>query len=257
MIFVTTALYSLAKKLGLTAASEEFMRQVGQVAEGLAKQRGEVGLAVLKTQPPPLAYVPAAYTVARVCLLDEIQVNINAGATVIAKARNIAAHSFLESPCDVWISVDDDVEVSVDALATMVEQCRKEQCIVVAPCLLRDSLTVNIEEHRVALEHKAPNGGRLQALKSGGFGCVAMARSALEAIVRDRAPWTLDWTHSDGIKRRVLFRDEIEAGKWYTEDTAFFLHLPASVAVWAVRNGRTVHNGQALDLATLEALVKA
>lgn len=261
MIFASTHLYSLAKKLGLEPASGEFMRQVHLVAEALAEQKHgprDVGFAVLKTQPPPAVFIPAAYTIGRAALVDEIQINVNAGATVIAKARNLAAHEFIEGLGDVWLSVDDDVEVSAEALATMVAQCKAEPCIVVAPCLQRDTLGVNIEPSAVVLEARTLNGGRLERIKSGGFGCVAMSRAALELVIESgvwgaEARW---WTHDDGIARRVLFRDEIDdQGRWHTEDRAFFLHVPASVPVYMVRTGRTVHSGQTLDLETLEAIV--
>lgn len=250
MIFVSTSLYSLAKRLGLEAAAGEFMRQVQAAATELGEPERAV---ILKAAPPAPVFVPAAYTVARCAFLGEVQLNVNAGATVIAKARTLAAHAFRESKCDVWVTVDDDVEVSIDALATMVSQCKAEPSIVVAPCLLRDTLTANISESRVAFETKAPNGARLQRIESGGFGCVALSRSALEAVYQ--ATPALDWTHDDGVSRRVLFRDQIERGRWFTEDTAFFRRVPPTVAVYACRTGETVHNGQRLDLATLEAIV--
>jgi hypothetical protein len=255
VIFVSTSLYSLAKRLGLEGAAAEFMRQVQAAATELGEPDRPV---VFKPAPPAPVFVPAAYTVARCAVLGEVQINVNAGATVIAKARNIAAHAFLESRCDVWVTVDDDVEVSLDALTTMVSQCKAEPSIVVAPCLLRDTLTANISESRVAFDMKAPNGARLQRIESGGFGCVAMSRALfermdLESKMANRL--TPFWDDADGVRRRVLFRDEIDGGKWFTEDTAFFRHVPASVGRYAVRVGETVHNGQRLDLATLEAIV--
>lgn len=267
MIFVSTSLYALARKLGLEPAAAEFMRQVQAAAQELGEPERAV---IFKPGPPAPVFVPAAYTVARCAWLGEVEINVNAGATVIAKARSLASHAFLESTCDVWVTVDDDVEVSLDALTTMVSQCKAEPSIVVAPCLLRDTLTANIAEGRVAFETQAPNGGRLQRIESGGFGCVALSRGALEAVIKAgdwprsrealeavvKSDWPGQWwEHSDGVKRRVLFRDEIDGGRWFTEDTAFFRNVPASVAVYAVRTGETVHNGQRLDLATLEAIV--
>lgn len=260
MIFVSTSLYALSRKLGLEASAREFMRQVEQAAQAL----GDVDRPAI-FRPDSIAeaargqvFIAAAHTVARVAWLGEVQINVNAGATVIAKARSLAAHAFLESKCDVWVTVDDDVEVSLEALTTMVSQCKAEPSIVVAPCLLRDTLTANISESRLAFETKAPNGGRLQKIDSGGFGCVAISRAALELVVNagdwpDGGTW---WQDADGVRRRVLFRDEIIGGKWFTEDTAFFRHVPAhGVGCYAVRTGETVHNGQRLDLATLEALI--
>jgi hypothetical protein len=258
MIFASTMLYALARKYGLQFAAEEFMRQVKAAAEDLAEQRRRVALVggtALKPPEAPAVYIPAANTIARVALLGEMQVNVNAGATVIAKARTIAAHEFLASPCGVWVSCDDDVEVSADALATMVAQCEAEPSIVIAPCLLRDTHTVNVDENLVRLETKGANGGKLSRVAAGGFGCFAISREALQAVlVAHDFP---EWTDEKGVSRRVLFRDEVIGGKWYTEDTAFFRRVPAHVRVYAVRTGYTVHNGQILDCDTLEALVPA
>lgn len=248
-LFVSTSLYALARKLGLAPASAEFMKQVGAAVEAI-----QLDQPVIFKPQEPRVFVPAAYTVARCALLGDVQINVNAGATVIAKARTLAAHAFRESKCDVWVTCDDDVEVSLDALTAMVSQCKKEPSIVVAPCLLRDSLTANIEPSSVEYETKAPSGGRLSRIQSGGFGCVAMSRDVLEAV-HDASPG-LCWTDVDGVSRRVLFRDELDGrGHWFTEDTAFFRRIPPRFGRWAVRTGETVHNGQRLDLATLEALV--
>lgn len=251
MIFVSTSLYAMARRLGLQGASSEFMRQVQAAAEELGEPERP---AIFKPPAAAPVFVAAAYTIARCAWLGEVQININAGATVIAKARTLAAHAFRESKCDVWVTCDDDVEVSLDALATMVSQCKKEPSIVVAPCLLRDTLTANIEPSSIAFETKAPSGGRLQRIQSGGFGCVAMSRDVLEAVY-DASP-ALCWTDQDGVSRRVLFRDELDGrGHWFTEDTAFFRRVPARFGRWAVRTGETVHSGQRLDLDKLEALV--
>lgn len=260
MIFASTMLYAIARKLGLGHASEEFMRQVRSVAEGLAERRSTP--AVLRPSSPPAAYIPAAYTIARLALLDQLEINVNAGATVIAKGRNISAHAFLESRCDVWVSCDDDVEVSDVALAAMVEQCKASPCFVIAPCLLRDTLTVNVEPFAVLEASSKPL--KVRRVAGGGWGCVAVSREALEAYAAEKAKRdTLDavslgashWTHTDGVSRAVLFRDEIERGHWYTEDTAFFRRVPRDIGIYAARVGHTVHNGQILDLETLEALV--
>lgn len=248
MIFASTMLYAVARKMGLEPAQAEFMRQVRKVTEWIQKPDGE-GFA----GGAPPAYIPAAFTLARAALLDDVQIHINAGATVIAKGRNISAHAFLESPCDVWLSCDDDVEVSAVALAAMVAQAKQEACWVVAPCLLRETLTVNIEERRIAFEFTGAKGARFQRIAGGGFGCVAVSRRALQIYLSELDAVPL-WQHTDGVTRPVLFRDELVGTEWYTEDTAFFRRVPASLPVYAVRAGHTVHNGQILDLETLEAL---
>ena len=251
LIFVSTMLYSASRKLGRVAANHELMRQV----QGLA----QAGAAALNDLDDPNWWgYPAAVTIARCALLGEVKVHVNAGATVIGKGRSIAACDFLEDKrAQVWVSVDDDVVVSCDALAAMVDQCLREPSIVVAPCVLRDTTAVNIvDPGPVLLEQKA--GCVLQRIGAGGFGCVAFSRSVIEAVHAVSEPWTDD----EGIERRAVFRDEVVNSRWWTEDVAFFPRAHAAMlhpsmqplGVYAVRRGRTTHNGQPLDLATLEAV---
>lgn len=251
LIFVSTMLYSASRKLGRVAANNELMRQV----QGLA----QAGASALNDLDDPNWWgLPAAATIARCALLGELKVHVNAGATVIGKGRSIAASDFLAEPrARVWVSVDDDVAVSCDALAAMVEQCLREPSIVVAPCFLRDTQAVNIVDPAPLLEEPAP-GCVLQRIASGGFGCVAFSREVVQVVSDwDSEPWTDD----EGIERRAVFRDTVLDGQWRTEDLDFFRRAkPAMKAhnrplgVYAVRRGRTTHGGQALDLATLEAV---
>ena len=255
LIFVSTMLYSASRKLGRVAANNELMRQV----QGLA----QAGAAALNDLDDANWWgYPAAVTIARCALLGEVQVHVNAGATVIGKGRSIAACDFLaEQRARVWVSVDDDVVVSCDALACMVEQCLREPSIVVAPCVLRDTTSINIVDPGPVLLEPS-KGCVLQRIGSGGFGCVAFSRSVIDRAYYEAGPEN-DWTDDEGIKRRAVFRDRVMDGKWFTEDLEFFEALRGyeqdeppkrKTGVYAVRRGRTTHNGQPLDLATLEAV---
>jgi len=254
VIFVSTMLYSASRKLGRVAANNELMRQV----QGLA----QAGASALNDLDDPNWWgLPAAVTIARCALLGEVKVHVNAGATVIGKGRSIAACDFLEEPrAKVWVSVDDDVAVSCDALAAMVDQCLREPSIVVAPCFLRDTTAVNITDPGAVLLEPS-KGCVIQKIGAGGFGCVAFSRAVIQRM------WELSprWTDDEGIERRAVFRDSIDGGRWWTEDLAAFrfepMGEPAPGDTWplkahayAVRRGRTTHNGQALDLSTLEAV---
>lgn len=248
LIFVSTMLYSASRKLGRVAANNELMRQV----QGLA----QAGAAALNDLDDPNWWgLPAAATIARCALLGEVKVHVNAGATVIGKGRSIAATDFLAEPrARVWVSVDDDVAVSCDALAAMVEQCLREPSIVVAPCFLRDTQAVNIVDPAPLLEEPAP-GCVLQRIASGGFGCVAFSREVVQRVWNHAKTWVDD----EGAEHRAVFRDAVDGGKWWTEDLAFFravLGVLPEAKFYAVRRGRTTHGGQALDLATLEAVKK-
>jgi len=242
-LFLSTMLYAAAKRLGYQEASRELFRQVTSQADMHAEGPG----------------IPAALTLARAANLEPAQLNVNAGATVIGKARSLAAAEFLASPADVWLSVDDDVSVSQDALACAISQARAEPCLVIVPCLLRNTLAsatgpvVNLRAG-VCLQDHAPNGGKIESVDAGGFGCFAISRAVVEAAAELVGP-ARDFRH-EGKLVRALFRDEVIAQEWVTEDLAFCrLVETAGFRRWAVRVGYSIHAGQALDLLTLEGLL--
>lgn len=244
-LFLSTMLYAAAKRLGYMEATQELMRQASETDP---TRDDHVG-------------IPAALTIARVIRLEGCQLNVNAGATVIGKARSLAAREFLHSPADVWLSVDDDVSVSVDALQAAISQARAEPCLVVVPCLLRNTTMatdappiVNLRAGPVTVQARAPSGGKIETVDGGGFGCFAVSRAVVERV-HEHAGEAADFRH-EGIMVRSLFRDEILDHEWVTEDLAFCRRLAAlKFRRWAVRVGVSVHAGQRLDLASLDALV--
>lgn len=241
-LFVSTMLYAASKRLGYREATTELMRQASSW-DG----QGETPIA-------------AAATIARLVRLEAVQLNVNAGATVIGKGRSLAAREFLASECDVWLSCDDDVSVSADALQAAISQCRAEPCLVVVPCLLRDTTAsggapmVNLRAAPVSLPSRAPSGGAIETIDAGGFGCFAVSREAVERAY-EHAGEARDFRY-EGTMVRALFRDEIIDHEWVTEDLAFCRVLAAlNLRRWAVRVGVSVHAGQTLDLKSLEAVV--
>lgn len=244
-LFVSTMLYAASKRLGYAAATAELMRQASACDPE-------------KDEQTPIA---AALTIARAARLEECQLNVNAGATVIGKARSLAAAEFLASDADVWLSCDDDVSVSADALAAAISQARAEPCLVVVPCLLRNTLarggapTVNLVAGPVAIQERAPSGGKIETIDAGGFGCFAVSRAVVEAA-RAVAEWVPQFKH-EGRLVPALFRDAIIDEQWVTEDFAFCRGVASlNYRRWATRCGVSIHAGQVLDLQTLEALVR-
>lgn len=238
-IFVSTMLYAASKKLGMERANAELMRQIGGLAQAGAAN-------IMDVDDVEWWGFPAALTIARVACCGEVKIHVNAGSTVIGKGRSIAANEFLEDPrCAVWFSVDDDVVVSAHAVAAMIEQCLRERCVVVAPCLQRgEANAVNIVEASPLVDTRY-----MQPIKMGGFGAVCFSR---EVIQNAMALGT--WTH-EGKRFAAYFRDVLAGEEWYTEDKAFLLNNPA-VRAYAVRRGFTTHAGQQLDLETLRPVVK-
>jgi hypothetical protein len=244
-------LYAASKKLGLERASAELMRQISGIAQAGAST-------IVNVDDVEWWGFPAALTLARVAICGELKLHVNAGSTVIGKGRSIAANEFLEDPtCAVWFSVDDDVVVSADAVAAMVEQCLHEPCVVVAPCLQRGAdNVVNIEPESPLVDARG-----MQRIKAGGFGAVCFSREVIRHAMRMADKW-----NHEGKLYGALFRDEVDDGQWFTEDKAFFRHEPFIVRpgghvamlapVYAVRQGFTTHAGQRLDLATLQPVEK-
>jgi len=246
MLFVSTMLYTLAKKLGLPGAAGELQRQVQEAVAVLGADGLKSGAAGARA----VVGIPAAFTIASLATLDEMQLHVNAGATVIGKGRSLAAAEFRESDADVWVSVDDDMAVARDTLEAMIAACRAEPCIVAAPYLLRGQDRVDMREQRVAIEKRTPNGARLHTIEAAGFGCVAMSKEIVERAYEWAGP-ERDFEH-DGKTARALFQDEVRGGQWVTEDYAFFSHVPPIYPRYAVRVGSTTHAGATLDLATLQ-----
>lgn len=237
-IFASTMLYGASKKLGLERASGELMRQLSGLAQAGAAN-------IMDVDDVEWWGFPAALTLARVAICGEVKLHVNAGSTVIGKGRSIAANEFLDDPtCAVWFSCDDDVVVSAHAVAAMIEQCLREPCVVVAPCLQRGDNVVNIVERSPLVDARS-----MQPIWSGGFGAVCFSRQVLEDAVDHGV-----WNHG-GKLCRAFFRDEVERFEWHTEDKAFFLRNPDVMAL-AVRRGFTTHAGQRLDLETLKPVVK-
>lgn len=238
-IFASTMLYAASKKLGLERASAELMRQISGIAQAGAAT-------IVAVDDVEWWGFPAALTLARVAICGELKLHVNAGSTVIGKGRSIAANEFLEDPtCAVWFSVDDDVVVSADAVAAMIEQCLSEPCVVVAPCLQRGDNVVNIVEKSPLVDARG-----MQPIVTGGFGAVCFSREVIGNAMRTAHKW-----NHEGKLYGALFRDLVHGGEWYTEDKAFFVKGD-TVAAYAVRQGFTTHAGERLDLATLKPVVK-
>jgi hypothetical protein len=238
-IFASTMLYGASKRLGLEKASAELMRQLGGIAQAGAAN-------IVAVDDVEWWGFPAALTLARVAICGELKLHVNAGSTVIAKARSIAANEFLEDPdCAVWFSVDDDVVVSADAVAAMIEQCLREPCVVVAPCIQRGSGVVDVD-----VTSPIVDANEMQPIDRAAFGAVCFSRAAIE-----RAHSFGEWEH-EGKPYRAVFRDWLTAGHWWTEDKAFFEVNYSEINFYAVRRGFSTHAGQRLDLATLQPVVK-
>lgn len=250
MIFVSTAVYALAKELGARDAVAEVHRQLEectQAANG-AKLREDI--------------LPAVRVITRLRLLDALSLHIDAGATCIGKTRARALHAFSQSAADVWISVDDDVDATMQTLRWLLEAARDDLTprICLAPCLARgprQEPTLTVQLPQIYIARPLSNGGCVRNATSGGFGLVATNRRALEHIEARAVALDLVYDDDDGVSRLAVFYDEISGRRWYGEDLSFFRRLPPQVVVEALATGHTGHDGAVLELGTVPELMGA
>ena len=194
----------------------------------------------------------------------DVQLRIDTGASHLAKSRSRHFAAALESDCDAWVTVDDDVAVDPEAVATLLAcvSIVETPRLVLVPCPLRgDPGRVNVEfttlhvVNPIALMAIGGEGtGFLRRAVRGGFGCVAMNRAAMVAV--DKA--SPRFRDVDGKSKPAAFAEILEGadakgapGKWHGEDLSFFERVPESVERWAVVCGLVRHAEFQLELRQL------
>ena len=235
-VCVTTSVYALAHQLGMREAVEEVRRQL---------------------DAPSKDSLPVVRTIARIRNLDvEIELCVDGGATYIGMARSRHFHEAGKRELP-WISLDDDVEVTTDCAAALLDVITEPDPtprIVIVPYMTRDrenpQLTITVPIVRVEREWK---GARLLALpkgQGGGFGMVGMNRQAMLEIVA-YADESMVW-FDYGEKKLALFYERLEDGLWFGEDISFFRYrVPPSITVEALLVGTSLHAGVPLTLSSL------
>jgi hypothetical protein len=234
-IFVSTMVYQLGRELGAANALAEFTRQLEAASKG---------------EPEPEA-LPVVRAIARLRGMFEVVLHVDCGATSIGRARSRAFHNFVKSGCSTWVSIDDDVEADASTLAALVEAVEGSTSICIGPCLLRETARVNVMLDRLREARELPSGARVIGALAGGFGLVAMSRSAA-ARFATRYAKSLRWVDSDKQAKVAIFHELLVEGQLYGEDMAFFARTPPGVRVEALATGRTVHAGLELELEGFE-----
>lgn len=231
MICVSIAIYALAKELGAAAAKQEFMRQLNA---------------------PGADSLPSVRTLARLRELGDVRLVLDAGATSIAKTRSRAAFTANQTASDIWVSVDDDVEVDGPTLRDLLEAVAGDDpAVCVAPCWLRGAevVAIAVAPGAVATPRGLPSGGQAVPILAAGFGCVAVNRACLAAMVAGHPE--LAFVDDDSQTKVALFLEDLARERWWGEDLWFFRRTPPGARVEALIQGATIHDGQALDLATI------
>lgn len=218
---------------------------------GVAKACAMVNEAIqVATKKPPCFAVEALRELTK---LAEVVLRVDGGASHIGKTRSRQFFDALESKCDVWVSIDDDVSASRETLgALLAAVARPGAHIVSAPCLLRGENRVNVQFANVVVESRLTGGATLQNIVSSGFGLVAMNREAMQLVASASPTWK---DPHDGKVKPAPFLEILESdGTWVGEDIAFFRRVPRGskgVSVEALTTGKTVHAGHELALESL------
>ncbi len=235
-VFVSSSVYALAHQIGMQAAVDDVMRQL---------------------DAPGKDSLPFVRTLVKLRNLDvELALHVDGGATYIGMARSRAFHEAMKSGLP-WISLDDDIEVTTDAAAAVVDAITSDESVarvVLVPYYTRDAASPALTVTLPIVRHEREcNGARfvtLPAGQGGGFGMVGINRLAMQRI-HDHADPELTW-FDYGERKLALFYEKVEDGFWYGEDNSFFkFRVPSSVTVEALLTGTVVHGGVPLKLSTL------
>src|SRR6266571_1685306 len=243
-LYVSTSVYALGHELGMVGALKEMQRQLAS---------------------PDKLSLPVVRTIHRLRQLANIQLGFDCGGTVLGMVRSRAFHEAFQSKCDAWISIDDDIEVTTQTAASMLEVLDDvAPRVVITPYAARvpDSvntrLCVEIPKFRIERNWRGAKLVRLEKGRGGGFGFVGMNRHAMREIVKTSCGYRttntgeqiseyknsqLSWVDVDGTEKLALFHEILEDGLWYAEDMAFFRRVPSSVSVEALLVGTVNHAG--------------
>jgi hypothetical protein len=244
-LLISTMLYALSRELGAEAATKELHRQVEELSGPFSGERN------------PEDFLPVAYLIARAMRVFDVGLYVDAGATVIGKARSRAmAHAMKHSEFEVWLSADDDVECTLPTIVALYDACTGgAPAVAIGPCFVRGRPLVNVALPQVVVERTLVGSqAKLRTALFGGFGLVAMSQQALTRIAAE-SPWFVD---DDGERKPAAFADVLAGGQeagavsWFGEDLSFFLRVPKSVRVEALTTGHIRHAGETLTLARLE-----
>lgn len=156
----------------------------------------------------------------------------------IALARSRASGLALKSGADLWVTIDEDVDASSDALFAL---CGFDHTYVtIAAMGLRDRSGLNVEWSRAR-----PSGADHASVKRGGVALAAIPLVALRRIADYHASLRFDDDEkAAGKDCPALFFETIEGRVWKGEDYKFCERAwEAGVGVQAFVHRGVTHNG--------------
>lgn len=191
--------------------------------------------------------IPAVHALRELRELGDLALRVDGGATNLGRSRSRHFAAALESDCDAWVTLDDDIDTTRETLALMLAAIESDEPrICFAPYTERTN-------HGVALvEWAVPKEERVSGVRSavrGGFGCVAVNRAALIAVANVSPVWFDD---VDNQRKPGPFYEILEGEKWYGEDFSFYRRARPVARIEALTSGEVTHAGVRLDLSVLK-----
>jgi hypothetical protein len=223
----------------------ELTRRVGVERSGAAF--------VQMVRAPDDGVLPAARTVARLAQTGVELELFHGVSSCLPKARSRAAAAALKSNAAYWLMCDDDVEAPTETLLDLINVAGPpdEARISVLPCLIRGSKERSNCLFRGEARLNAEASAWVRPVSLAGCGLMVVTRAALERLFRVYAD-ELGFIDDDGQPRVALFNMLLEPPRWYGEDFSFCVRADrAGIAIEALVQGQSTHDGQALELASL------
>lgn len=226
--------------------------------------------------------LPAVHALRELRALADVELRVDGGATSIPKSRSRHFFAALQSSADVWFTIDDDIDSNRETLALLLAAVSysDEPRICFAPYVLRSDPTVAAVEWSpvyavrtvVAADSELPtrpsglppdglarsvvveeafHSGEVKRAIRGGFGLVAMNRTAMTRVAQAAPSFRDD---ADGQMKPAVFLEYIDGrAQWLGEDFAFFERARnVGINVEGLITGETTHAGVRLDLGALK-----
>jgi hypothetical protein len=209
---------------------------------------------------------PAMRTAARILTrYPSARFDVKPG-TLLSIARAELAAAFVESDCDYWLSLDQDIEFELDVLEALIAAAGD---IVLATYPMRGApqiMPLGFGHHdlRDLPVRRTRLGHRVVEIEAAGLGCALIARHVILAL-QDRHPelqffhWTKeppDVQFACERRRWALFNQEVReidgVPRYMGEDYAFFYRVRAAgLCVECLVDAAIAHDGFVHSLAAL------
>jgi hypothetical protein len=153
--------------------------------------------------------------------VSEVAIHV-ASNSYIARARCVAAASFLASGCDVWLQCDDDTFADEETIRRQVTACRATKGLVALPYANRDG-------HSMCMRHVVPpttwlaDGLPVRKVDRVGLGLTAVHRDVVAAldVACEPAMRFRDRIAPDALDCPGIFLSAPVDGDWVGEDYFF------------------------------------